>query len=209
MSPITDEIFYQRNLPHFHPPGATIFITFRLAGSLPYAILKRLNRELLIAKNNLNNNTDVGVKNQIKINLQKRLFKKFDEALDDTKNDPKWLAEPKIAQLVCEKVESMDSLYYRLDSYCVMPNHVHMVCTPINEHGEKFSLSKIMHLLKGSTAFHANQILNRRGCFWQHESYDHVVRNNKEFLRIVNYVIENPIRAGLTAMYVYCRPGIF
>lgn len=34
--------FYQRHLPHYQPPGATLFITFRLAGSLPRALVEEL-----------------------------------------------------------------------------------------------------------------------------------------------------------------------
>lgn len=30
----------RRNLPHIHPPGATLFVTFRLAGTVPQAVLR-------------------------------------------------------------------------------------------------------------------------------------------------------------------------
>ena len=32
--------FYRRNLPHIHSPGATLFITFRLAGSIPKSVIR-------------------------------------------------------------------------------------------------------------------------------------------------------------------------
>jgi len=34
-------------------------------------------------------------------------------------------------------------------------------------------------------------------CFWQEESYDHRVRNEREFEKIRSYIEENPVRAGL------------
>ena len=37
--------FYRRNLPHIQPPGATFFVTFHLAGSLPQSILKQWRSE--------------------------------------------------------------------------------------------------------------------------------------------------------------------
>jgi len=40
-------------------------------------------------------------------------------------------------------------------------------------------------------------VLNRSGTFWQHESYDHVVRGDKELIRIAEYVLNNPVKAGL------------
>lgn len=43
----------------------------------------------------------------------------------------------------------------------------------------------------------ANQILERKGTFWQSESYDYVVRNAQEFSAIERYILENPVRAGL------------
>jgi REP element-mobilizing transposase RayT len=54
-----------------------------------------------------------------------------------------------------------------------------------------------MQLLKAKSAAFCNRFLNRRGAFWQHESYDHVVRNEKEFTRIVAYIANNPVKAGL------------
>jgi REP element-mobilizing transposase RayT len=58
-------------------------------------------------------------------------------------------------------------------------------------------LDVILHSLKSWTASEANTLLNRTGQFWQHESYDHVVRSGEEFDRIVNYVLQNPVKAGL------------
>ncbi|MEK7277378.1 MAG: hypothetical protein AAB427_08520, partial [Chloroflexota bacterium] len=40
-----EEIFYRRRLPHWQPPGATIFITWRLYGSLPREVIGRLTAE--------------------------------------------------------------------------------------------------------------------------------------------------------------------
>ena len=54
-----------------------------------------------------------------------------------------------------------------------------------------------MHPLKGYTARHANQVLSRTGPFWQPESYDHVVRGERELVRIVRYVQNDPVLAGL------------
>ena len=58
-------------------------------------------------------------------------------------------------------------------------------------------LSSIMHSLKGYTAHQANKILGRQGGFWQHESYDHWVRDEDELERIVEYIDANPVRARL------------
>ena len=52
--------------------------------------------------------------------------------------------------------------------------------------------------LKGASARAANQVLGLTGQpFWQDESYDHHVRSQEEFERIENYILQNPVRAGL------------
>jgi putative transposase len=58
-------------------------------------------------------------------------------------------------------------------------------------------LNVIMQSLKGWTAWRSNRALGRKGAFWERESYDHVVRDDVEFHRIVRYVLNNPVKAGL------------
>jgi putative transposase len=75
------------------------------------------------------------------------------------------------------------------------------------------SLHKVLQSLKAHTARTANKILNRQGAFWLHESYDHVVRSEKELERIVWNVLHNPVKATLDKEWQdwpwsYCRPDI-
>ncbi len=92
----------------------------------------------------------------------------------------------------------LDGRKYALIAYCIMPNHVHVVFEPLLEKPEHYySLGNIMQSLKGYTAWQANQILGRKGAFWQDESYDHVVRDDQELQRIIEYTLQNPVKAGL------------
>jgi len=78
-----------------------------------------------------------------------------------------------------------------------MPNHVHMLMTAA------VPLPQLTKSLKGITAKRANIKLALTGkTFWQEESYDHVVRQEREFQSIRNYIEENPVRAGLV-----CQAG--
>ncbi len=82
--------------------------------------------------------------------------------------------------------------HYKLYSYVVMPNHVHMLITPLIE------ASVLMHSLKRFTARQANRMLGLTGRpFWQSESYDRLVRDRTEFERIASYIERNPVTAGL------------
>ena len=85
-----------------------------------------------------------------------------------------------------------------MHSWVILPNHVHLLLTP------HVSLSKLLGSLKAASAKRANLLLRRtRQCFWQDQSYDHLVRSEEEFQRIQRYIENNPVAAGLAA-----RPGV-
>lgn len=73
-----------------------------------------------------------------------------------------------------------------------MPNHVHLLLT------FRTDPSVALRKLKGTSARVANQVLGLTGQpFWQEESYDRLVRGPEEFARIENYILQNPVKAGL------------
>jgi REP element-mobilizing transposase RayT len=143
-----------------------------------------------------------------------RLFSEWDDALDTSDTHVDYLSNSCIANLVSESIHYRDGKVYDLIAFCIMPNHIHLVFTPLEETPEKYySLSKIMHSLKRHTAREANKFLGRWGEFWQHENYDHFVRDETELERIVKYVLYNPVKAGLVKeqsdwKWTYCKYDI-
>jgi REP element-mobilizing transposase RayT len=202
---------YRRNLPHIQPAGATFFVTFRLAGSLPAAVLGQLQAELEEAKQQTAEVEDETERARETYRLQRRHFGRWDGYLDRAASGPTWLKQARIAKLVSESLSYRDGRVYGLDAFCIMPNHVHMVMQPLQQADGTFhSLSKIMHSLKGYTGRKANELLGRTGAFWQRESYDHIVRDGGEWERIVHYVLTNPVEADLVENWQdwpwsYCR----
>jgi REP element-mobilizing transposase RayT len=81
--------------------------------------------------------------------------------------------------------------FYDLQAWVVMPNHVHAIFEP------RTAMPAIMRWLKGRTSRVANQILGRTGPFWQDESFDHWVRSAEELQDLIEYVENNPVKAGL------------
>jgi len=81
----------------------------------------------------------------------------------------------------------------------VMPDHVHMIFTPlVNEEAlEIYSLAEIMDAVKGASAHKINKVLHRKGRVWQPESFDHVLRSSENLDAKIGYLLENPVRAGL------------
>ena len=79
-----------------------------------------------------------------------------------------------------------------------MPNHVHALFT-LREGSPP--LYDILGRHKSFSAKEANCLLGREGRFWQHESYDHLVRDDKSFARILDYILNNPVKAKLAKQW--------
>ena len=103
------------------------------------------------------------------------------------------LREPQAAAIVAESLDHFDQQRYLIDSYVVMPNHVHVLFKPLGQH----SLVDILHSWKSFTANVLNRKMNREGALWMHESFDTIVRD-AEHLRVCrDYIAQNPKRAHL------------
>ena len=162
---------HRRRLPHWHPEGASLFVTFRLANSLPP------NRWFGLSSI-----------------TSGRAFVTMDRLLDSARIGPFYLRKPEIARLVAESIQrgAAEFAHYHLHAFAVMPNHTHMLITP------RTDLAKLMQSLKGATARKANRIMGTTGeRFWQDEYFDHWVRTRDQFARIVRYIEYNPAQAGL------------
>ncbi len=210
--------FYYRHLPHWQPRGAVLFVTFRLKNSLPVELIQSLREEQEREKILLQQSPAEEPARQISLE-QHRYFEKWDGHLDEAQYGPRWLAQPEIASIVKEALHYRDGKVFDLHAFCIMSNHVHVVFEPLSRSGWQpdhdgseyhSDLPKIMQSLKRHTARQANLILGREGAFWQDESYDHVIRDGEEYIRIINYILENPVKAGLVSRcdewpWTYCR----
>ena len=203
--------FHQRKLPHLHSPGSTLFITYRLRNSVPQTEIERWKKERRLLEDEchrLKEKPDLA--QHTRREFHRRWFGQFERMLHEDKG-PLWLKDPSIARIVADSLHHLDGKSFDLHAYCVMANHVHTLFTPfLNERSltevrdpilrfesDHPTLSAIMQSLKGYTAREANKVLGRRGQFWDPESYDHEVRNGGEFRRIREYILNNPVKAGL------------
>ncbi|MEM6766106.1 MAG: transposase [Bacteroidota bacterium] len=190
----TDPI-YRNRLPHLTPAGGVFFITFRLHDSLPQAVNRKLYQEPEQKLSTLKEQGPTDLSQKVEI-AQKRSFAKFDQALDHKPFGECWLKREEVAKVVVERLWEYHDRWYSLQAYCIMPNHVHILIDTSS--GQVFQkLSVIMQRIKGGTAREINQRLNRKGVFWQKDSYDHLVRNQEEWLKIYAYILNNPVKAGL------------
>ena len=211
MSNLEYRIFYRRNMPHYQPPGATLFITSRLANSIPRKVLEKIVTEADHQKHRIDQIENSEQQREELGSLRKLLFAKWDDALDNSKSGSLYLGDSRIAKIVFDSLCYRDGRVYELDAICIMPNHIHLVCKPLpTPDGEYHAISKIMHSFKRYTAIEANKIIGRKGQFWQHENYDHVIRNDTELHRVILYLINNPVKAGFVSSWedwewTYCK----
>lgn len=125
--------------------------------------------------------------------LQASYFKKFDSLLDKPFNEPYWLKQDAVADIVTKSLHFNTNKEYKLEAFCIMSNHVHLVITTLET---SIPLYAILQKHKRFTAWQANKVLKRSGSFWQNESYNHVIRNDKEWHKVICYIIDNPVKAG-------------
>jgi putative transposase len=157
-------------LPHFDSPETIQFVTFRLADSLPRAVVEGLRL------------ADDGIQ---------RIDRELDSGLGQC-----WLRSPEIASLVQDSLLHSDGQRYRLLAWCLMPNHVHVVIDVLEG---RASLGTIVRSWKSFTARRANEQLGRSGAFWHADYFDRYMRDEGQLNRTVEYVEQNPVKAGLVS----------
>lgn len=190
--------FHKRNLPHIQPLGGTFFVTYNLNESIPREVLDDWKAEfeeqkkliLLHSKN----------KDEQMERLGKLDFAKRDKFLDSYTGGNHYFKSDTLAQIVADTLHFWDGKSLELYCYCIMSNHIHVVFRLFGEDemvGKPKYLQQIMHSIKLYSASKCNTLLGLDGAFWQHESYDRLVRNDEELRRIMFYVLQNPVKAGL------------
>jgi REP element-mobilizing transposase RayT len=179
------------HLPHWEREGGIYFITFRLADSLPQSVLRQISSE----RENITRTAS-----QLKRNLSEderkkiqQLSSRVTEQYLDKGAGACRLSNPAVAAIVAQAVQYFDQKRYCLFAWSVMPNHVHVIARIFVD----YTLGSVVHSWKSFTAKKANDLLGSQGAVWQREYYDHLIRNEIEFQRAIQYVADNPAKAGL------------
>ena len=196
----------RRRRPHVTSIDGILFVTFRLVNSIPKAIVRSYRAKV----------------NWLRSQLER----------EPTYSSSKETAESSIWQTRLEELhrewfKKSEDILHRAEHGPNGSNHVHSVFKPFITDSEFLTLirwdgvkpidrysgvSRIMHSLKGRTARECNLIVRRTGGFWEHESFDRVIRAGK-FDNTVRYVLNNPVKAGLVDYWEdwrwnYCRGEI-
>jgi REP element-mobilizing transposase RayT len=178
-------------LPHWSAVGATYAVTFRLADSLPFAVLEALlgeRKEITLRAQAAGRDLTFSEASRLR-----ELHAAKIEGILDAGQGSCLLRQANVAQIVKNALAYFNGERYDILAWCIMPNHVHVVVCPRPSH----ELPTILHSWKSFTSNQINKLMGRSGPLWQAEYFDHLIRDADDLERSIRYVLENPRSAGL------------
>lgn len=134
----------------------------------------------------------------------KLVFKLMDELLDNA-SAVRHLEDDRQAEVVFDAFLHFANERYSLFAFVVMPSHHHWLFLPKDAWvAQSLDMLKgrtprefLSQCLQSYTANQCNKLRGKKGQYWQHETFDHWVRDESELLRIISYIEQNPVKAGL------------
>jgi len=179
--------FTRGRLPHWEVERGSYFVTARCHDSLPAEAVDRLR----VIANSLN---AIAAATPAFQSLQRQYFHTMEKYLDVGRGEAP-LRDPRAAGILAREFAAMSDQGAEVVHYTIMPNHWHALITAVDD--IDFELHALMRRLKGRTARGINQALGRSGPLWQREWFDRWNRHESEWERCVQYIRQNPVKAGL------------
>lgn len=181
---------YWQKLPHFDHIGAAFFVTFRLKNSIDAKTAKKLKKERHQARSKAFQARTNEEQDRLLYEAERHYFLKYDGLLDHPTLGDRYLTEKHCMTILKDVMHEYDGLYYSLEAFSIMSNHVHLlidtsVQLPIA--GSMPNLKKyqylkdIMRRIKGKTGLFINKQRGTSGKIWEEESYDRYIRSPKHF----------------------------
>lgn len=203
---------YRRKLPHWRVKDGVYFVTFRLADSIPQAVLDawRDEQRTWFTAHGLSSGLAPAewqrrydaIPSLVRAVFEREQTRKYFVELDRGHGACQ-LRHREASGIVAGTLRFYDGSRLRCGDFVVMPNHVHWLVQPLGEE----LLEKLLQSIKQFSCKRINACLGRTGTLWQKESYDHVVRDSDELCRIREYIKNNPTKAHLnpeTCVYYNC-----
>jgi len=189
-------------LPHWQQCSSTIFLTFRLADSIPQNLLRdwEQQRTAWLAANPPPHSPIQSSE------YRERFINPFEQMLDDGYGE-QHLADPSVRSIVAGALGHFDHERYLLHAYVLMPSHVHVLATFALEH----PLDKVVGSWKSFSARRINHLLQRKSPLWQTDFFDRIVRDFDHYENCLNYIARNPVKAKLAkdSFAIYQRENPF
>ena len=176
-------VHYSRgNLPHWLVADHSFFVTLRLAGSIPRAILLKIDEAMRLEKD-----ADEAVRHRLRFHL-------FEEHLHMDRTGPHWMKDSHIAGLILENLDWLEQKRgWLIHAATIMSNHIHLLMR--NTIGRSGGLLSDLGRFKSYTGTLANRALQRTGDFWARECFDHWCRDESKVRGVARYICNNPVKA--------------
>lgn len=182
-NPHEDISKHLHNLPHWQQGETWIFLTYRLADSLPKSKLVRWKEERAAWLKHHPQPWDAPT--------EKAYHQRFGEVIDELLDQGYGscvLKESRHSEIVASAFHHFDGDRYHLAGYVVMPNHVHALFRPLVGH----ALPDIVRTWKRFTAREINRQRNGSGPLWQADYWDRLIRSRRHYSRVLRYIENNP-----------------
>ncbi|MGJ8644786.1 MAG: transposase [Luteolibacter sp.] len=178
----------RNNLPHWQQSGATYFVTYRLADSIPKELLDRwkYERETWLADNPEPWSEETEAEYH-------KIFSGEIDRMMDAGHGQCILRKKPFQAILEESFHYFHMSRYFIHSWVVMPNHVHVLFTLSSE----VKLESVISTWKRHTARQINSALSSEGSLWQRDYFDRVIRDWKHFSNVARYIRKNPAKAKL------------
>jgi REP element-mobilizing transposase RayT len=187
---------YFRHLPHWRQDGATYFVTFRLADSLPQVKLQYLKRLRMEWERTHPLPRNEQAWRDFAIQVTNMVERWLDEGYGAC-----YFRERRWSDDLRDRLNYFQDDRYFLSCYAIMPNHCHLLILP----NQKQDLEDLLGAMKGVNARHINQTMDCSKAIWEEESYDRIVRDEEHLWRVIQYIGRNPRLAGLANEAVWRR----
>lgn len=191
----------RRFLPHWFQPNVAMFLTFRTADSLPRQAVQQWQNEQRdwLRQNGVKIASDeplptIGLLPESLRNGFRRTRDRCWHGHLDSCHGACVLLRPSLSSIVADSLRHFDGERYDLDSFVVMPNHVHVLVQfrpPVTCRQQCTSWLRF-------TAREINKAIGEKGQFWQGEPFDHLVRSAEHFKYFQDYIEDNPAKANLS-----------
>ena len=133
---------------------------------------------------------------------RKKILSTIDEWNDAVGADDSVRPElTKIGRIIKKCLKQIEYIYdnIKLDKYVIMPNHIHAIII-VREGGQsRPPLHKIIQGLKSVTTREYWKIGGIK--LWQRNYYEHIIRDEKEYWKIYEYIEQNPMKWKLDEYY--------
>ncbi|MFK7850487.1 MAG: transposase [Akkermansiaceae bacterium] len=179
---------HQNHLPHWQQDSSWVFVTWRLADSVPIGLTVKWQKQrdewLALHPKPWDTDKETEYHKLFSTQLEEWMDQGMGECI---------LRDPKFANIVGKVLLHFHAERYFVDSFVIMPNHVHLLVRLM----PSVPMEKNVQSWKRYSARLINEARNTSGSLWHKRYWDTLVRSEEHFWKIRRYILKNSVKAKL------------